>query len=440
MTTSSHGTVDASPTKEFFVEMLTRDVRLAMAILDLIDNCIDGALRLREEPAFHGLEAKITFDDNHFNIQDNCGGIPLELAREHAFRFGRPVGAANVKHSVGRFGVGMKRALFKLGRHFDIATKTRQERYHIAVDVDRWLIQDKWEFPVSELQEFSTLLAEDETGTTIEVNKLTDETRAWLSIPYNISNLKDEIAKRHQHHIDNGLMISLNGVTIPQSQLEFLVSGSPSLLPAYQQYDRNDVHVRLLAGVGKSNPQEAGWYVYCNGRMVLDADRTTTTGWGEPNMMPKFHNQYARFRGAVFFDSDNPASLPWNTTKDGVDEGIPVFSEAYGLMVSVMRPVIRFLDAVDRDNSNPEGSRPLVDLLDDQAKPMPIKDLSPSESFRYEMPRPPTPPIEPFNTIQYRKPVWLVNAVKKSLRVETARAVGEKTFEYYVNQEDIDAS
>ena len=87
MTTSSHGTVDASPTKELFVEMLTRDVRLAMAILDLIDNCIDGALRLREQPPFHGLEVKITFDDNHFNIQDNCGGIPLKLAREHAFRF-----------------------------------------------------------------------------------------------------------------------------------------------------------------------------------------------------------------------------------------------------------------------------------------------------------------------------------------------------------------
>ena len=35
----------ASPAKRFFVEMLTRDIELADAILDLLDNCVDGALR-----------------------------------------------------------------------------------------------------------------------------------------------------------------------------------------------------------------------------------------------------------------------------------------------------------------------------------------------------------------------------------------------------------
>lgn len=38
-------TVDSSPTKEFFVEMLTRDIDLTDAILDLLDNCLDGVLR-----------------------------------------------------------------------------------------------------------------------------------------------------------------------------------------------------------------------------------------------------------------------------------------------------------------------------------------------------------------------------------------------------------
>ena len=40
-------TVDSSPTKEFFVEMLTRDIDLTDAILDLLDNCLDGVLRKR---------------------------------------------------------------------------------------------------------------------------------------------------------------------------------------------------------------------------------------------------------------------------------------------------------------------------------------------------------------------------------------------------------
>ena len=70
MTTKSLGTAAASPTKEFFVEMLTRDVGLSMAILDLIDNCIDGALRLRDDEPLTGLGVKITFDNDQFTIQD----------------------------------------------------------------------------------------------------------------------------------------------------------------------------------------------------------------------------------------------------------------------------------------------------------------------------------------------------------------------------------
>ena len=84
--------------------------------------------------------------------------------------------------------------------------------------------------------------------------KLTDEARRWFDSSYNETNLKNEISRRHQQHIDNGLAISLNGVSIPPSQLEFLVSKNPLLHPAYRQYDSDGVHVRLLAGVGKSDP------------------------------------------------------------------------------------------------------------------------------------------------------------------------------------------
>ena len=37
--------IEASPTKAFFVQMLTRDIDLKAAILDLLDNCVDGIHR-----------------------------------------------------------------------------------------------------------------------------------------------------------------------------------------------------------------------------------------------------------------------------------------------------------------------------------------------------------------------------------------------------------
>ena len=36
--------IKAGPTKAFFVKMLTRDIELADAILDLLDNCVDGVV------------------------------------------------------------------------------------------------------------------------------------------------------------------------------------------------------------------------------------------------------------------------------------------------------------------------------------------------------------------------------------------------------------
>ena len=37
--------MNASPVKSLFVSMLTRDIQLEDAILDLLDNCVDGILR-----------------------------------------------------------------------------------------------------------------------------------------------------------------------------------------------------------------------------------------------------------------------------------------------------------------------------------------------------------------------------------------------------------
>src|ERR1700688_3958157 len=106
--------IDASPTKDFFISMLIKDIGTTRAIIDLVDNCVDGARRLRPNGEYDGLRVDIETDDGHFEIRDNCGGVPVNLARNYAFRFGRPTEMAATPHSVGQFGVGMKRALFKL--------------------------------------------------------------------------------------------------------------------------------------------------------------------------------------------------------------------------------------------------------------------------------------------------------------------------------------
>ncbi len=83
--------VPANPVKRFFVEMLTRDIDVEDAILDLLDNCVDGILRSIGDVEFNNKEpymdywAKIEVSGNKFQINDNCGGIPWS-EHDKAFR------------------------------------------------------------------------------------------------------------------------------------------------------------------------------------------------------------------------------------------------------------------------------------------------------------------------------------------------------------------
>lgn len=86
---NAHDTAIASPTKEFFVRMITRDVTLEDCILDLIDNSIDSAWKLAGSPIMNldddtdlsPYTITITANEETFNIVDNCGGMFIEAAR-----------------------------------------------------------------------------------------------------------------------------------------------------------------------------------------------------------------------------------------------------------------------------------------------------------------------------------------------------------------------
>lgn len=63
--------INARPTKEFFIHMLTRDIATDRAILDLIDNSIDaGNSNSIENPSI-----AIVANRDVFSIHDNCGGL-----------------------------------------------------------------------------------------------------------------------------------------------------------------------------------------------------------------------------------------------------------------------------------------------------------------------------------------------------------------------------
>jgi len=433
-------TINASPTKDFFITMLVRDIELLDAIADLVDNCVDGARRLKPNGNYGGLWVRIETTGEHFKIADNCGGISVELARNYAFRFGRPKGMPETRHSVGQFGIGMKRALFKLGSHFVVKSATADSRFTIDVDVNEWKNdEDRWEFEFAQLAEAITVPA-DKRGTTIEVTSLNKGVANEFGLENFRNRLTSTLAAKHELSLQRGLSMTLNKTPLKFSASEVL--RSPELKPAYRELSykpegQTQVTVKLYLGISDSDPDAGGWYVYCNGRLVLEADKTSTTGWGEGHdvTIPKYHNQYARFRGYAFFDCDDASLLPWNTSKTDMALDSPLYQAVRQQMIVLMRPVIDFLNRLRQEEriALEGGATPLSDGIE-EAKSVTLAKIRVQPTFaapRYVAVRKP----KTSGTISYTKPLEDIRKVQRALKVNSYKEVGEKTFEYFLNSE-----
>lgn len=444
-TKADSNVIDASPTKEFFISMLVKDIPLIRSIIDLVDNSVDGARRLRKNHDYTGLSIRVEADHDHFKISDNCGGIPLNIAQAYAFRFGRPEGMPATEHSVGQFGVGMKRSLFKLGKIFRIESTTHDCRFNIEIDVDAWQRDQnpKWEFQFKSIEHGSFDL--DECGTTITVESLHNSVANEFGLENFRTQLSLQLQSAHQNSMDGDLEITLNGIPLGFQPAKLFATNE--LRPAYDdqkfEMEGKTVSVKIFAGVSVSNPSSAGWNIFCNGRLVLEADQTNITGWGEGNgkTIPKYHNQFARFQGYVFFDSDDAKLLPWNTTKTGVDSDSEIFKTVRQNMIRMMRPVIDFLNWLDAENKE-EGEGPLeIAVRKAEASPVKVIQLLMSSTTPQQFQSPERVPLttkEKSVRIMYDRGENIVEKVKGSLGVRSNKDVGEKTFDYYVRMEQVE--
>ncbi|VWM12269.1 ATP-binding protein [Burkholderia lata] len=434
--------INAHPTKTFFVDMLTRDIALEQAVLDLVDNSVDGAKSMKDdgEHPFEGRQVEINFDRDNFRIWDNCGGFDSDTARDYAFRFGRPAAAKATPHSIGQFGVGMKRALFKFGNRFIVRSATAEDSWSVDVDVPTWENDEpNWEFPWAKF-DADDKLSQHNPGTEIVVTNLRQEVSWKFSLKNFENNIISLIKSKHRQFIAGGLQITVNGTAIDATSLQLLIRDDGTFAPGTDQLvfgddENTQVKVRIIVGVGPSVPREAGWYVVCNGRVILEADRRSITGWGlieessNSIAIPTFHNQFARFRGIVHFDSQDSSRVPWNTTKTDVDQDNSVWQATFERMMEMMRPVISFLNDLDKDiDEHTREQSPLYEHIS-SAKAIRPEELTLTKAEFSAPARGTLAKRIKTVKIQYSRPVSQVEHLMKELSLGSAKAVGERTFD-----------
>lgn len=354
-------TVSASPNKDFFVHMLTRDIELGDAILDLLDNCVDGIVRslgtgLKKDKPYTKYFAKITLTPTKFLIEDNCGGIPLELAKTKAFHMGRPPGHRNDAATVGMYGIGMKRAIFKIGQQCEVRSRSGSEAFEVEISKG-WLSDaENWDLPIRRLD----LDEIPKPGTTIEIGELRPEVARRFDEKKD-AFVTDFIKFVSQHYsiiIEKGFRVSINGKPVSPAPFKLLSSDIKTskkgglLAPYLLQAKINGVDVTVAVGFYRRIPDEAeveaeqeeraskddaGWTIVCNDRVVVYRDKTRLTGWGEAGV-PNYHGQFIAISGIVVMQSTDPWKLPLTTTKRGIDPS----SDTYSVIKDYMREGIKY--------------------------------------------------------------------------------------------------
>lgn len=398
----------AEPDKRLFIEMLTRDIELIPAILDLWDNSIDGAMRELDKndesvPSIKPLSGhRVTIETNGdgFSIADNCGGIPLDVAVNYAFRFGRAENAPSVDGAVGSFGVGMKRALFKIGRAFVVESRSGAGRFEMDIDVDSWAGEPRnWYFPFEVADATYAGTGLEQTGTTVRVGQLMPSVADQFKDALFVHRLRHELEIRRPEAYDLGIETVFNGETL-RPYVATLAS-SKKLVPAVENLTLDsgvDIHIRAGIVKGKGDDLDdgdatrfmgrdtAGWYVIANGRVLLAAERTRITGWGDG--VASYHPQYRNFRGYVELRASDGRSLPWNTTKTGVDEESEVWKVVYGYMKTVLADVQALINRLKSERSveRETGYRGpiLIELEDAERTPL---DRLPKKRTQLQYPR-----------------------------------------------------
>jgi hypothetical protein len=345
---------DASPAKRLFISLITRDISLIDAILDIIDNSINAALeplapRLKTADDYQKLlsnpnikprvQIDIKISSSKIVVEDTAFGITSTMARNDVFRIGKDESDKDTSDRLSVYGIGLKRAMFKCGNKIKIVSDHQQGGFELDLDVQNWA-EDKvgpWNFEITTRPPKKTNL-----GTRIAISELYEDVQHRLNDGLFLTQLKDRIARTYSFFIGRVVEITVNGLEIKKESFDIGKNY------ASEKFKSGKVSCNITAGIAATTGEafrdrNAGWFVFCNGRAVLFADKSNLTGWGGEGL-PIFQPKHRPFLGTAFFVSPNPEELPWTTTKASVNQESAVWQEAKRHMIKVGRVIVGFLD------------------------------------------------------------------------------------------------
>ncbi len=360
-------------------------------------------------------------------VIDTAPGISSETAQKHVFKFGRSEDEENDSDRLSVYGLGLKRAIFKLGNKVHIVSDHVEGGFELLLDVADWAKDPRvpWKFDLTKRDP----APEKDCGTSISVTELYSETVKRITDGLFLKQLQESISRTYSFFLSKFVNIFV---------------GNEAVLPANLQSGKNieqdrlvkgDVSCAIAAGLGvpeagRFKEAGAGWHVFCNGRAVIHADKSSLTGWNN-NGLPTFQPKHRPFLGTVFFVSKHAEQLPWDTTKSRINEDSEIWQEAKRLMVSVGRPVTSFLDSRYSEDGTSIDMKELSEVSQGKVSAITV---STSKKTTFEVPK---RPPKTTTRIQFDAKIDDVQAITDYLMKPSMSGseVGRHTFNFFLKNE-----
>lgn len=308
---------------------LTKDITPSEALFDLVDNSIDAARRCLDPShvdqyglplSYEGFVVRLHVGCKRVYLSDNCGGIEDRELAKRVFVTGK---LSHQPYGIGGFGIGLKRALFRLGTKYALKSDTdgdtaasisftRADLAKVSSDLTAHRL------PSLGRKRFVIAIARFENGVEHHLTSALDS-----------GDLARNLSRRYGIFISKGLKIVLNGVKVPAFMPALRGDGLVAI-QATNMVAENGVSIFVDAGmhsltrlpgeadyspmIAKTLTDQYGWYFVCNDRIVRVASHEPELGW-----TTKWHQEYYGFLGWVRFVAEDPEDLPWDTKKTFID-------------------------------------------------------------------------------------------------------------------------
>ncbi|GAB3418445.1 hypothetical protein GCM10027361_34490 [Erwinia aphidicola] len=326
----------------FLENVITRDISTQASVFDLVDNAIDaakehlnneGTISLDEyglPDNYNGFKIYIRLDKDSFKIIDNCFGIPDTTLKNDMLMVGKE---SNHDYGLGKYGIGLKRALLKFGTNYSLFTDT--STYAIKMQFNNFDFGDSRDLEANKTR------SRGKRKTLFIVSKLKGLVKKEFQNEEWLKKLKNELSDRYGIFIKKGLQIKIKPINSKPILIKerFPVITTHPHIPSIlcpTPIDFMGVNVFIEYGLHKNynvgggygvndlaNISEFGWYVICNDRVIEIAKRDGSDyGWSR-----NWHNEYNGFIGLIRFNCQDVSLLPWDSTKTKITTDSLVFLE-----------------------------------------------------------------------------------------------------------------